>query len=143
MTKQTQQLIEAGYVTRKQAAAILGKGDGGNIVTLCKQGGVKYIEIKRGTKVTAMFWGEDVVRLFAKMDKKNRPKQTELPVAKYGGFHLEGNTPVKNETVGFYHTPPVLHPYLQGMIDDAVKHESEMADALGRIEAMLTALLKR
>jgi hypothetical protein len=29
------------------------------------------------------------------------------------------------------------------MIDDSVRNESEMMDALGRIEAMLTALLKR
>jgi hypothetical protein len=130
MTRQTRDLIEAGYVTRKQAATILGKGDGGNIVTLCKHGGVRMIQIPYGTKTTAMFWGEDVVRLFAKMDKKNRPKQAELPVAKYGGFHLEGNKPVKNETIGFYHAPAGIS-------------DSEIMDALGRIEAMLTALLKR
>jgi len=142
MTQQTQQLIETGYVTRKQAAAILGKGDGSNIIDLCKQGGVKYIEIPRGDKrVTTLFWGEDVVRLFAKMDRKNRiyldkfadrPKQTELPV-------------VKTETIGFYHTPPSSPDAIPGMASKRMLlvPEAEIMDALGRIEAMLTALLKR
>lgn len=128
MTPQTQQLIDAGYVTRKQAAAILGKGDGGNIVALCKKGGVKFIEIKRGTKTTTLFLGVDVVRLFEKMDKKNRPKQAELPVCQ-----------------GTYTTPPGLSDFASAMeskrmllIDDR-----EIMDALGRIEAMLTALLGR
>jgi len=138
MTTQTQQLIEAGYVTRKQAALILGKGDGSNITEMCHRGGVKFIEIPRGDKrVTTLFWGEGVVRLFAKMDKKNRiyldkfgdrPKQAQLPV-------------VKTETIGFYHTPPSLPDAIPERM--LLIPEAEIMDALGRIEAMLTALLGR
>ena len=129
MTQQTHQLIEAGYVTRKQAAAILGKGDGSNITEMCHRGGVKFIEIPRGDKrVTTLFWGEDVVRLFAKMDRKNRPKQTMLP-----------EPPGKRLSQDTFFTPPNM----QKIVEDSVKHESEMMLALGRIEAMLTALLKR
>jgi hypothetical protein len=120
-------------VTRKQAATILGKGDGGNIVTLCKHGGVRMIQIPYGTKTTAMFWGEDVVRLFAKMDKKNRPKQTELPTETIG-FYQASET-----QEGAFFTPP----HIQRIVEDLVRNESEMMESLGRIEAMLTALLKR
>jgi hypothetical protein len=139
MNKQVRDLIEAGYVTRKQAAAILGKGDGGNITKLCKDAGVKYIEIPCGTKTTTLFVGVEVVRLFEKMDKRNRPKQAELPVM-----------PKLNQ--GINRTPSVIGTCLDGPIvrteyldpmDVVQKPEVEIMEALGRIEAMLTALLGR
>lgn len=125
MNKQVRDLIEAGYVTRKQAAAILGKGDGGNIVKLCKHGGVRMIQIPFGTKTTTLFLKTDVVRLAEKTNKQSRSKQAELPAMP--------------KPEGKFFSPPNM----QRIIEDSIKIESEMMDALGRIEAMLTALLKR
>jgi hypothetical protein len=132
MTPQTQKLIEAGYVTRKQAAAILGKGDGGNIVTLCKAAGVKYIEIPRGPKrVTTMFCEDDVISLLKKMEKRSKPKQTELPI-------------MHNATsIGMRYDDCIVRTEYNDPMDIVPKPETDIMDALGRIEAMLTALLKR
>lgn len=128
MNRQVRDLIEAGYVTRKQAAAILGKGDGGNIVTLCKHGGVRMIQIPFGTKTTTLFLRTDVVRLAEKTDKRNRPKQAELPVMPKPRM-----------------SPPSLLDVIPGLQSRRMLlvNESEIMETLGRIEAMLTALLKR
>jgi len=151
MTQQTQQLIDAGYVTRKQAAAILGKGDGSNVTEACHRGGVKFIEIPRGDKrVTTLFWGEGVVRLAAKMDKKNRlyldkfedrPKQAQLPVV---GASLP-EPPGKRLSQDTFFTPPGLLDFVPAMQSKRMLliGEHEIIDTLGRIEAMLTALLGR
>ena len=130
MNKQVRDLIDAGYVTRKQAAAILGKGDGGNITKLCKDAGVKFIEIPRGTKTTTLFVGVEVVRLFEKMDKQSRPKQEEI---------FKGVIP-KPRMSG-----PSLLDVIPAMQSKRMLlvNESEIMETLGRIEAMLTALLKR
>ena len=130
MNKQVRDLIDAGYVTRKQAAAILGKGDGGNITKLCKDAGVKFIEIPFGTKTTTLFVGVEVVRLFEKMDKQSRPKQEEI---------FKGVIP-KPRMSG-----PSLLDVIPAMQSKRMLlvNESEIMETLGRIEAMLTALLKR
>jgi hypothetical protein len=166
MTQQTQQLIDAGYVTRKQAAAILGKGDGSNVTEACHRGGVKFIEIPRGDKrVTTLFWGEDVVRLFAKMDRKNRPKVIKEGDKVRGGTAVvidrESRTPIQCElpVVGAslpeppgkrlsqdtFFTPPGLLDFVPAMQSKRMLliGEHEIIDTLGRIEAMLTALLGR
>lgn len=130
MNKQIRDLIEAGYVTRKQAAAILGKGDGGNIVKLCKDAGVKFVEIPFGAKTTTLFLRTDVVRLAEKTGKQSRPKQAEI---------FKGVMP-KPHTSG-----PSLLDVIPGLQAKRMLlvNESEIMDALGRIEAMLTALLRR
>jgi hypothetical protein len=135
MNKQVRDLIEAGYVTRKQAAAILGKGDGGNITKLCKDAGVKFIEIPCGTKTTTLFVGVEVVRLGDRLYKHSTPKQMELQKTRekiYVGMQLD-------KPQGKFFTPPNM----QRIVEESIKNESDIMEALGRIEAMLTALLGR
>ena len=135
MNKQVRDLIEAGYVTRKQAAAILGKGDGGNITKLCKDAGVKFIEIPCGTKTTTLFVGAEVVRLFEKMDKRNRPKQKTLPII---GTSLPAMPKPRMSRPSLLDVIPAMQSKRMLLVD-----ESEIMETLGRIEAMLTALLRR
>lgn len=153
MTPQIQKLIDAGYVTRKQAAAILGRGDGSNIVVLCKHGGVRAVQIPFGKKTTTLFLERDVTRLAEKMSKKNGPKIVKEGNKVRGGtiavdgearVPIQCELPVAKEVFrGRIATKPTLRDVFPEAKRMILMSESDIMNTLGRIEAMLTALLGR
>ena len=81
MNPQIQSLLDAGYLTRKQFADTIGKGDGGNLVDFAKHNGVRMINIPFQRRTKHLFCKDDAQRLAVKLQAERDRKATTKTVA--------------------------------------------------------------
>jgi len=81
MNPQIKSLLDAGYLTRKQFAETIGKGDGGNLVDFAKHNGVRMINIPFQRRTKHLFFSEDAQRLAVKLQAERDRKATTKTVA--------------------------------------------------------------